>query len=161
MAATFPKIRSTRNTALSKVVNYDVEFVLVASVCLAVFMINNGIQHFIYIDFVALLIPTWFPGDAVFWSYFSAVALFAGALGMLYRRTAHLAALCTGIMVFAWVWIVHVPRIFVSTSDMIAVFEAPAIAGIAFVIAGYRKEQAAQSIATYLGPEVGTDGALS
>ena len=44
----------------------------------------------------------------------------------------------TGVMVFAWVWIVHVPRVHVGVSDQIAVFEAPAIAGIALMIAGWR-----------------------
>jgi uncharacterized membrane protein len=149
MAATFPRVDTIKNATLSKFINADVEFVLAGTVCLAVFMVNNGIQHFIYLDFVASLIPPWFPGDPVFWSYFSAIALFAGALGMLYPPTAYLAALLTGIMVFLWVWIVHVPRVFVSTSDGIAVFEAPAIAGIAFVIAGYRSREAARSGASY------------
>jgi hypothetical protein len=61
--------------------------------------------------------------------------LFAGAAGMFYWRTASLAALLTGVMVFSWVWIVHLPRISVSVSDNIAIFEAPAIAGIAFMLA--------------------------
>jgi len=139
MAATSPAVSFIRNAGLSKLVNLRGEFILAATICLAVFMVNNGLQHFIYIDFVASLIPTWFPGDPVFWSYFASVALFAGALGMLYPRTAYLAALLTALMVFSWVWIVHLPRTFVSVSDMIAIFEAPAIAGIAFVIAGYRR----------------------
>jgi uncharacterized membrane protein len=149
MAATFVKVEGIRNVLLSTLVNRDREFIFVGTVCLAVFMINNGIQHFIYIDFVASLIPSWFPGDAVFWSYFASVALFSGALGMFYPRTAYLASLLTAVMVFLWVWIVHVPRVFASTSDMISIFEAPAIAGIAFVIAGYRKE-VVQSGAVYL-----------
>lgn len=126
VAATFPKGKHA----------FDTAFILAGTICLAVFMINNGIQHFIYTDFVASLIPSWFPGDPVFWTYFSAIALFAGALGMLYPRTAWAAAFLTGIMVFAWVLIVHVPRTLASVSDNIAVFEAPAIAGIAFMLAG-------------------------
>ena len=136
VAATFPKWKSARGTAFSRFLDRDAAFILIGTICLAVFMVNNGIQHFIYTEFVASLIPSWFPGDPVFWTYFSAIALFAGAAGMLYRRTACAAALLTGIMVFAWVWIVHVPRTFASVSDNIAVFEAPAIAGIAFVLAG-------------------------
>lgn len=136
VAATFPKENSASRSALSKLLVRDAAFILTGTICLAVFMINNGIQHFIYMEFVASLIPSWFPGDPVFWTCFSAIALFAGALGMLYRPTAYAAALLTGIMVFAWVWIVHVPRTLASVSDNIAVFEAPAIAGIAFVLAG-------------------------
>ena len=50
-------------------------------------------------------------------------------------RTAQLAALWSGIMVFAWFWIVHIPRLHVSVSDQIAVFEALAFAGLAFFLA--------------------------
>ncbi len=116
--------------------NRDAAFHLTATTCLALFMVNNGIQHFYYTEFVASLIPGWFPGDAVFWTYAASLMLFAGAVGMFFRPTASLAALLTGVMVFAWVFIVHVPRISVSLSDNIAVFEAPAIAGIAFMLAG-------------------------
>ena len=57
-----------------------------------------------------------------------------------------LAALLTGVMVFLWVWIVHVPRIFVSKSDNIAVFEALAVAGVAFVLAGWQEAGAASDV---------------
>lgn len=153
VAATFPKEGSSRSGWTAKFPDRDEAFVLAGTVCLAVFMVNNGIQHFIYTEFVASLIPSWFPGDPLFWTYFSAIALFAGALGMLYPRTAYAAALLTGIMVFAWVWIVHVPRTFATESDNIAVFEAPAIAGIAFVLAGYRKgRRIARETANEPGP---------
>jgi len=142
VAATFPKLEAARSTPLSRFMNRDVEFIVAGTICLAAFMINNGIQHFMFTEFVASLIPPWFPGNPVFWTYFAAAALFAGALGLFYPPTARLAALLTGVMVFAWVWIVHVPRVFVSMSDNIAVFEAPAIAGIALVLAGYRSKEA-------------------
>jgi uncharacterized membrane protein len=134
-AATLPRAAFPRDSILARIVNRDDAFIVTATICLAAFMVNNGIQHFYFITFVAALIPAWFPGDAVFWSYAAAIMLFAGAAGMFYRRTAILAALLTGVMVFSWVWIVHVPRISVSVSDNVAVFEAPAIAGIAFMLA--------------------------
>jgi uncharacterized membrane protein YphA (DoxX/SURF4 family) len=142
VAATFPPLGSPRSTAVAKVLNQDAAFMVTARICLAVFMINNGIQHFIFTEFVASLIPVWFPGNPVLWTYFSAAALFAGALGILFPPTARPAALLTGLMVFLWVWIVHVPRVFVSVSDNIAVFEALAIAGIPLVLAGYRRQGA-------------------
>jgi uncharacterized membrane protein len=139
MAATFPEVRTAQGTRFSRFINARDGFVIAGTVCLAVFMVNNGIQHFLYTEFVASLIPAWFPGDNVFWTYAAAVLLFCGAAGMLYPPTAWLAALLTGVMVFAWVWIVHVPRVSVSVSDNIAVFEAPAIAAIAFVLASVRR----------------------
>lgn len=141
VAATFSRLESARFSKVVALANRDDTLLTIGTVCLAVFMVNNGLQHFIYVDFVASLIPAWFPGDPVFWTYASAFMLFAGALGMLYRPMAHLAALLTAIMIFAWVWIVHVPRFFVGISDQIAVFEAPAMAGIAFMIAALRRKK--------------------
>ncbi len=137
-AASFPALRLGGPNVVTRLLNAREGFVIAGTICLAVFMVNNGIQHFLYTEFVAALIPPWFPGNAVFWTYAASVFLFCGAAGMLYRPTAGIAALLTGVMVFAWVWIVHVPRVHVGVSDQIAVFEAPAIAGMAFSIAGWR-----------------------
>jgi len=89
-----------------------------------------------FLQFVATLIPASFPGDPVFWSKLAGVALFAGGVGLFISLTARWAALLSGLMIFLWFWIVHVPRISVSMTDNIAVFEALAFSGIAFVIAG-------------------------
>lgn len=137
-AAAFPALRRDAPRAITRLLDAREGFVIAGTICLAVFMVNNGIQHFMYTEFVASLIPSWFPGHAVFWTYAASLFLFCGAVGMLYRPTAGIAALLTGVMVFAWVWIVHVPRIDVGKSDQIAVFEAPAIAAIAFMVAGWR-----------------------
>jgi uncharacterized membrane protein len=143
VAATWPQQLATRQTRIVRMLNHDYGFIVAARVCLAVFMTVCGVQHFLYTEFVASLIPQWFPGDPVFWTYFAAAALFAGALGLLYPRTARLAALLTGVMIFSWFWIVHVPRVSVSVSDKISVFEALAMAGIAFILAGYRRRETA------------------
>jgi uncharacterized membrane protein len=112
-------------------------YILLGRICLGVFLVIAGIQHFIFEEFVVTLIPEWFPGNPVWWSRFAGVALISGGLGLMVPTTAAYAALLSGLMVFSWVWIVHVPRIFVSVSDGIAVFEALAVSGIAFVIAGF------------------------
>lgn len=104
--------------------------------CLATFLLIAGAQHFIYAKFAASLIPAWFPGDALFWTYFAGVALILGGVGLLIPRTASLAALLSGLMVFSWFWIVHIPRFAVSVSDKIALFEALAVSGIALVLSG-------------------------
>lgn len=116
-------------------------------VCLAIFLVMTGVQHFLHTVFVASLIPEWFPGDATAWTYFAGVALICGGAGLLVRRTARMAALLSGVMVFSWFWIVHLPRTFAGISDSIAVFEALAVAGIAFAIAG--------ALRTRTGPHAG------
>ena len=93
-------------------------------------------QHFKFLAFVATLIPVWFPGNAVLWSQFAGVALLVCGVGLLFSRTAALAGLLTGLMIFSWFWIVHLPRVTTSVSDGIAIFEALAFSGIALVVAG-------------------------
>jgi hypothetical protein len=80
--------------------------------------------------------PAWFPGNAIWWSQFAGVALFACGVGLFISRLAPLAGLLAGLMIFSWVWIVHLPRIHTSVSDGIAIFEALAFSGIALVVAG-------------------------
>jgi uncharacterized membrane protein len=138
MAGTFPPQPERSATAFGKFLNLSDEFIVLGRVCVGSFLLITGIQHFMYTEFVASLIPAWFPGDAVFWTRFAGVALIAGGAGQLYPRTAPLAALLSGAMVFSWVWIVHLPRTFASVSDGIAIFEALAVSGLAFVLAGYR-----------------------
>lgn len=137
IAATFPKIRAPRNPTLLNLVNRHREFILLARLCLGSFLVITGIQHFMFTEFVASLIPGWFPGNAVLWTYFAGVALICGGIGLFIPRTARLAALLSGLMVFSWFWIVHIPRTFVGVSDSIAVFEALAVSGIALVLSGH------------------------
>jgi uncharacterized membrane protein len=140
IAATFPTIEAARCAPLVRLINLGSEFIVLGRLCLGLFLIVTGIQHFMFTEFVASLIPKWFPGDAVFWTYFAGVALIAGGLGLLIPQTARLAALLSGLMVFSWFWIVHIPRTFLGVSDSIAVFEALAVSGVAFVLAGYLSE---------------------
>ncbi len=136
IAATFPRMEADRLVPLLKLANLGHELIVVGRTCLGLFLVLTGIQHFMFTEFVASLIPRWFPGDPVFWTYFAGVALIAGGIGLFIPRTTRLAALLSGLMVFSWFWIIHLPRTLLSTSDGIAVFEALAVSGIAFVLAG-------------------------
>jgi len=134
IAATLPPFPDRQ--ALARFLNADRAFMTAGRTALGIFMVITGVQHFIFTAFVASLIPDWFPGDAVIWTWFAGVALIAGGIGLQVPRTARLAALLSGLMVFSWFWIVHLPRTFAGVSDSIAVFEALAVSGIAFVLAG-------------------------
>jgi uncharacterized membrane protein len=136
IAATFPKIDARGNTTVARVINLTPEFIAAGRWCLGLFFLITGIQHFKFTQFVASLIPSWFPGDPVFWTYFAGVALIAGGIGLFIPFTARLAAVLSGLMVFSWFWIVHLPRTFLGVSDSIAIFEALAVSGIAFLLAG-------------------------
>ena len=97
-------------------------------------------QHFVYHDFVAQLVPSWIPGPML-WTYFTGAALIAGGVGMLVAPTARLAATMSGVMILLWVPMVHVPRALAGpdhASETAGVFEALAVSGVAFMVAGTR-----------------------
>ncbi|HEX5167824.1 MAG TPA: hypothetical protein VFW11_01525 [Cyclobacteriaceae bacterium] len=145
MASTFPRIPGDHRSTLITIVNREDELILTGRIALGVFMIISGIQHFMYIPFVASLIPGWFPGNAIFYTKLAGILLIAGGLGLFISPTAKWAAFLTGVMIFLWFWIVHLPRVSVSVSDNIAVFEALGVSGIAFAIAGSLSERNNQS----------------
>jgi uncharacterized membrane protein len=119
-------------------------FPIILSRCfLGAFMILAGIQHFLFVTFVASLVPAWIPWH-VFWTYFAGVALIAGGIGIIVPKTTRLAASLSGIMIFLWVLLLHIPRALAAPHDSnetTAVFEALAFSGIAFLMAAYRRKK--------------------
>jgi len=107
-----------------------------ASVCIGIFFLIGGIQHFIFIDFVKTLVPRWIPGD-VFWSYVAGVGLAAAGIALITGFQRKLAALIVSYMVFTWFVILHVPRGFGETAsynEWIAIFESLAVSAILSII---------------------------
>lgn len=107
------------------------------SLFFGVFFIICGIQHFVYADFVTQLVPAWIPARA-FWTAFTGIALVAGGVGVLIFPLARWAATLSGLMIFLWVLLLHLPRAFADvnqTGEMDGVFEALAMSGVAFMLA--------------------------
>jgi len=138
VAATLPAVSGAPMSSRNRFANRDGLSILLGRVSLGSFLIVAGAQHFKFTAFAASLIPAWFPGNAIWWTRFAGVALIAGGVGLLFQRTATLAGLMCAAMVFSWFWIVHLPRMLVTVSDGIAVFEALAVVGLALVVAGAR-----------------------
>ena len=136
IAATFPPVQGATTGGWRRFANATDAFVRLGRYCLASFLIVAGMQHFKYLAFVATLIPAWFPGNAILWSQFAGVALISCGVALIFARTAALAGLLAGLMIFSWFWIVHLPRVRTSVSDGIAIFEALMFSGIALVVAG-------------------------
>lgn len=112
-------------------------FIPLSRFFLAAFLILGGILHFIYVEFVATLVPEWIPGH-LFWTYFAGVALIAGGVGIILPWTTRLAAALTAIMIGLWVVLLHIPRALAnlhSSNETTAVFEAFAMTGAAILIA--------------------------
>ena len=108
-----------------------------APVLLGIFLLICGAQHFVYAGFVDTLVPAWIPPGQRFWTLFAAVALLAGGLGVVAPRTRRVAGLWSGVMIFLWILLVHLPRSveMKSAFELAGVFEALALAGVAWLVA--------------------------
>lgn len=102
------------------------------------FLILGGVQHFVYADFVARLVPAWIPPEPRFWVYLTGITLIAGGVGILLPKTQRLAATLVGVMILLWVVLLHIPRALADLSnagETAGVFEALALSGVAFILA--------------------------
>jgi hypothetical protein len=79
---------------------------IMLAAALAVF----GIQHLMYGEFVATLVPDWIPAH-IFWAYGVGFAFLAAALSTLVNRVTRLSGFLLGIMFFSWVLLLHWPGI--------------------------------------------------
>jgi len=138
VAGTEPPKSDKSANVISRIDNSTDGFIYLGRYALGIFMVFSGIQHFLFSQFVALLVPRWIPGP-YFWTYFAGVALIAGGVGLMVPVTARLAGALSGVMIFLWFVLLHIPRAVAARNDAnewIAVFEALAVSGIAFVLAG-------------------------
>jgi uncharacterized membrane protein len=134
------KLDSPAN-ALATAVKALEKFIPLGRFFLAAFLILCGIEHFIYVEFVKRMVPSWIPGE-LFWTYFTGVALIAGGAGISVSLTSRLAGALSGLMIFLWVVFLHIPRVAANLHDaneMTAVFEALAFSGAAFLVAAAPK----------------------
>jgi uncharacterized membrane protein len=124
----------SQRSSLDRVFEAATRFVPLA---LGAFLAYCGALHFPYAKYVASLIPPWIPAR-MFWTYFAAIALIAGGIGVLIPKTARLAAILSGIMLFSWVFLVHIP-LAINThtvSEISRGFQALQDSAVAFMLAG-------------------------
>jgi len=103
-------------------------------IILFLFFVDCGVAHFQYPDFVKMLIPAFIPFP-LFFTYFAAVCLVSGGVGLLIPPTQKLAALLSGIQIAGWFILLHVPRaLTIKGDEWIGVGESLAVSGICFMI---------------------------
>ena len=105
----------------------------------SIMLIVFGIDHILYKDFVATLVPGWIPGP-VFWTYFGSMALIGSGVCILLKIKIRLVGILLGIMLLLWFIILHIPRAIADPyagkgNEITSVFQALAFSGIAFIIA--------------------------
>jgi uncharacterized membrane protein len=96
-----------------------------------------GVLHFLYVDYVASVIPGWIPGH-VFLAYATGVAHIAAGLAIATGVRARLAAGLLGLMFGLWVVILHVPRVVAnagSRPEWTSLLVALAMCGASLVVA--------------------------
>ncbi len=107
LAATFPS-ESSRSESSNRILD-----LLIASgrYLFAFSAIIFGIDHLIFLRFVASLVPWWIPWH-LFWAYFTAFAFIAAGLSIGSRWLASWAGLSLGTMFLLWFVVLHLPRSF-------------------------------------------------
>jgi uncharacterized membrane protein len=70
-----------------------------------------GVEHFIYADFVATIVPSWIPWH-FFWVYFAGIAIFATGVSLVTGRLTALATTLAGAMILSWVFLIHLPFLY-------------------------------------------------
>jgi uncharacterized membrane protein len=117
---------------------------LAGCIFLSLFLIYCGIAHFKFEEFISNgFIPDYIPVRS-FWTYFTAIALIAGGIGLIFNATRKWAALLSGIMILLWFFLLHIPRTVAAPKDYsewMGVFESFAFSGIFFTLAGICSER--------------------
>jgi uncharacterized membrane protein len=110
--------------------------IYIGSIFLSAFFIAAGYAHFKFASFVENFIPSFIPFP-LFWTYFCAVCLIAGAIGILIPSTRWLASLLSGVMILGWFLLLHIPRFIANPedpSDRLGLMESLLLAGVFFVL---------------------------
>ncbi|HLZ17426.1 MAG TPA: hypothetical protein VKQ08_10315 [Cyclobacteriaceae bacterium] len=114
------------------------KFIPLGRIFFAITLFTFGVDHFLYIRFVAALVPAWIPGKT-FWAYFAGVALIGSGLGLGLKIKMKEVAFLTGLMIFLWFLVLHIPRAMADPlgqhgNEVTSVFEALAFSGIGFML---------------------------
>jgi hypothetical protein len=70
-----------------------------------------GIDHFLILQFIATLVPTWIPGSGLFWAYFTGAAFVIAGISLAADWMARLAGTLLGTMFLLWFLLLHAPRV--------------------------------------------------
>ena len=90
-----------------------------------------------YADFVAGLVPAYFPAR-IFWAYLTGAAMVAAGVSFIVNRKSSLAAVLLGAMLVIFILLIHIPKLSVAPTaiDWTRALQDLAIAASAFILAG-------------------------
>lgn len=90
---------------------------IIGTVLFGIAFIGTGLQHFIYLKFVATLVPPYMPVPLLWAGLTGAAMILAGASFLLRRRTS-LSAMLLSVMMLAFIVMIHIPKLSASPRDI-------------------------------------------
>src|ERR1039457_1621574 len=112
----------------------------------AIGLIGIGVQHFIFADFIPVIVPSWpswIPGRP-WWAYAAGAALIAAGMAILFGKQARTVAAITGAAILLLVVFVDIPVQLAARPGLLAAwnntFKALTMCGGAWAVAGSLKE---------------------
>ncbi len=114
------------------------KFTVAGKILFAGSVLVFSVQHFMYADFIATLIPAWIPFK-IFWAYFVGIAFAASCVSIFSDIITRIACTLMGFMYLFWVIFLHLPRVAADThkeAEKTSLFIAFAFCGIFFTLAG-------------------------
>jgi uncharacterized membrane protein len=90
---------------------------IAARILFAATIIMFGIQHFLYLGFLAGIIPAWIPYH-IDWVYATGAAMIAVGLAMISGIFARPATMALAVMFLAWLAVLHIPLIVASPRNL-------------------------------------------
>jgi hypothetical protein len=131
----------------SRLINLLKKLIPFGRVFFSITMIAFGIDHFLYSEYVANLVPAWIP-DHIFWTHFTGIALIGSGVAIIAKIKLKIVASLLGTMIFLWFIFLHIPRGIADPysnrgNEMTSVIQSFGFSGIAFIIGfGGRPAQA-------------------
>jgi len=95
------------------------KIVVLSNLCFALSLAAFGAEHLAAAKFIQMGVPSYVPWH-LFWAYFVGVALLAASLSIATKIEVRWSGLLFGIMLFLFVAMLHIPRVYANPRDRIA-----------------------------------------
>jgi uncharacterized membrane protein len=139
------KAKSSKKASKKGSANLSFLTDIVARVLFAIPFFMFGVNHFVYGQKMAYLIPSYVPGG-VFWVYFTGVCLIAAAASIVTKIQGKLAMHLLALLLLIFVVTLHIPGMGSANADikmmsMMALLKDLGLMGGALLLAGiFEKE---------------------
>jgi hypothetical protein len=110
------------------------KIVVLSNLCFALSLAAFGAEHLAAAKFIQMGVPSYVPWH-LFWAYFVGVALLAASLSIATKIEVRWSGLLFGIMLFLFVAMLHIPRVYANPRDRIA--WALAVRDMSFAAGGW------------------------